>query len=161
MNITPRSEWGSQAHDLQPTTLDTTSVLYVHHSVTFVPASASTTHERTHMRQLEAEHLARGFLGIGYSYVVFPSGRVYEGRTFGWLPAATADHNSHSGAVCLVGNFETQPTTWAARRSLIELARRFPGKHLQGHRDAVATACPGKNLYAQLPRIRWWAKKVF
>jgi hypothetical protein len=35
-------------------------------------------------------------------------------------------------------------------------ARRFnvPGERLGAHKDYASTRCPGRNLYAELPRLR-------
>jgi hypothetical protein len=67
--------------------------LYVHHTVTS-NRRRGRTEQRRHMRELEQLHLSRGFLTIGYSFVLFPSGRLYEGRGPRALPAAQGGHNS-------------------------------------------------------------------
>jgi hypothetical protein len=51
------------------------------------------------MRDLEQLHLARGFLTIGYIFVLFRSGRLYEGRGPRALPAAQSGHNSGTIAI--------------------------------------------------------------
>ena len=39
---------------------------------------------------------------------------------------------------------------------MLTFARRFnvPGARLGAHKDYASTRCPGRNLYAELPRLR-------
>ncbi|MBI3462097.1 MAG: N-acetylmuramoyl-L-alanine amidase [Planctomycetes bacterium] len=62
--------------------------------------------------------------------------------------------------VCVVGNFENDmpgpQQVSSLVRVLADWCQRYHVEHTQifGHRDLGHTACPGKNLYAQLPSIR-------
>lgn len=133
----------------------------IHHTVS-PNRSWSAEQERAHMRQLEAGHLARGFSTIGYSWVVFPSGRCYVGRGMEGLPAAQEGHNTGTWAIALVGDFRTAaqlradgvraaaqaPTTLARRevRRIIRLLRDGHGaRRLGAHREfpGQSTECPG------------------
>jgi hypothetical protein len=116
-----------------------------------------------------------GFSDLGYNYLVDKCGRLYEGRTGGVenavVPAATLGYNTGSAAVAVIGNYETAASTAAIETIVAQLAAARLGKYgynptssgdlngkkfvrLSGHRDATATACPGKNLYARLPEMR-------
>lgn len=128
--------------------------VWIHHTA----APFSTTEplfERSEMRQTQKFHQeTRGWNDIAYSFVVFPSGRVYEGRGWGVVGGHTEGYNSRSHGICFAGNFETQhPTVEAleAARALIHegVQRGYVSRpfKLGGHRDTKATACPGKNLY--------------
>lgn len=111
--------------------------------------------EAAEMRTTQLFHQNdRDWNDIAYSFVVFPSGRAYEGRGWGVAGSHTEGHNSRSHGICFAGNFEAQHPTRAAletARALIHegagsgyIARPFV---LGGHRDTKPTACPGKNLY--------------
>ncbi len=79
------------------------------------------------MRELEDSHLARGFLTIGYNFVLFRSGRLYEGRGPRALPAAQGGHNTGTVAIACVGDYRTdradRPHEGAARDRRRERAR--------------------------------------
>jgi hypothetical protein len=100
--------------------------LYLHHTVTS-NRPRSRAEERRHMRELEDSHLARGFLTIGYNFVLFRSGRLYEGRGPRALPAAQGGHNTGTVAIACVGDYRTdradRPHEGAARDRRRERAR--------------------------------------
>jgi hypothetical protein len=97
--------------------------------------------------------------------------------------AHVANFNSGSVGVSLMGNFDNAPIPPVMRRSLARLlaweadrhnlpprgrhtyrnpetglTRRLP--YIAGHRDAGSTACPGRRVYAALPKIRRDVKAV-
>ncbi len=115
---------------------------------------------------------------IAYNFLIDPNGVIYEGRggnegyTKDVLSAATCGSNNGSMAICMMGNFEDVEPTPAAIASLESLlAWKADDKgidpigssslnnygvldHIFGHRQGCATACPGQNLYDDLPTIR-------
>lgn len=140
---------------------------YVHHSVTEAGGNKPSD-EQAHMRQLQQIAFGRGFQDISYSFIVFPSGRVYEGRGWGVVGAHTEGSNSTSHAICFVGNFETEEPTKAALQTAADVHRRGlnkghikQGGFVRGHRDApgASTACPGRNLYAKVGKIKRESEK--
>jgi N-acetylmuramoyl-L-alanine amidase len=134
--------------------------LYIHHTVTS-NHRRNRAEERQHMRDLEQVHLARGFLTIGYSFVLFPSGRLYEGRGPRALPAAQGGHNSGTIAIACVGDYRTDRLTRRMKARLIVAAvnvRVRRGVRLVGgHREAPnlreRTECPGANIMRWLPTL--------
>lgn len=124
----------------------------VHHTAdSGLPATATVDQEMAYLRRIEDFHMrTRGYAAIGYNYVVFASGRVYEGRGFGKLGAHTLGHNEDVG-VCFAGNFETQQPTAAALLAERQLRKRLKlhGVLLRGripHCSTFATSCPGTNI---------------
>lgn len=157
LNIVTRAQWGARSWRRTPTanTLTPASIVFIHQteSVTLSPR-ATQAQEIAHLKQIEEQHVGvNGWAAIGYSYLVFPSGRVYEGRGFSKVPAAQESANFGNGAIAFVGNFNRHKTRWAARLSAIRLARLFPGKYMSAHRDVNETDCPGRNLYPQVGRL--------
>ena len=120
----------------------------VHHTVS-PNRTWTASMEREHMRQLEVAHIDRGFATIGYSWVVFPSGRCYVGRGMKGIPAATDGQNSGTWAIAMVGDFRTATPPVECRREvrrIIGLLKVNHGaQHLGGHREfpGQATSCPG------------------
>jgi N-acetylmuramoyl-L-alanine amidase len=139
--------------------------VFVHHSADAAPLQDG---EVQWMRQTQAFHMdTRGWNDIAYSFVIMPSGAIYEGRGWGVVGAHTEGHNSTGYGVCFAGNFMTAHPTTAALQSwgalIIEgmqhSALRNP-LSVKGHRDVGSTACPGNNLYAVLPTLRMEAAPV-
>ena len=99
--------------------------------------------------QIHAEHIANGWSGIGYHFVITPDGKVYTGRPITAIGSNVENQNTHVIGICYIGNFETGKPTEAQIKSGIALVqdlfkiKRFMNK---GHKDLMATACPGKNF---------------
>jgi N-acetylmuramoyl-L-alanine amidase len=105
--------------------------------------------------EIDRWHRQRGFLRIGYHYVIRRDGTREAGRSLDQVGSHAQGHNSTTLAVCLVGgindaklqkpqaNFtEAQlQTLWATVR---ELQGLHPQARVIGHRDlpGVAKACP-------------------
>jgi hypothetical protein len=151
-------KWGRRG--TPPIDLAPKRELYLHHTVT--PSHRrSRAEERRHMRELEQAHLARGFLTIGYSFVLFPSGRLYEGRGPRGLPAAQGGHNTGTIAIACVGDYRTDELTRRMKARLVVAAvnvRVRRGVRLVGgHREAPnlreQTECPGQNVMRWLPTL--------
>ena len=117
----------------------------------------------TTWQNIQDWHLKNGWAGIGYHYVIQADGSIYRGRPEGKVGAhayqdAKHEANSDGIGICLVGNFMlTQPTT-PQLDSLVELVRdiwtRYPDIPVVGHREVMATSCPGDRFpWAEL-RLR-------
>lgn len=162
MKVISRAQWGARpAKHSHPQTVGPGSIVFIHHTTDKTPSRfLSRAKEAALLRATQRFHQdVRGWDDIGYSYIVFPSGRVYEGRGQNQIPASQQNANTGHLSICFYGNFDNSKTTWAARKSAALLARQLPGKYLAGHQDAAdlsplnRTACPGKNLYSQLDRL--------
>lgn len=114
----------------------------IHHSASpDVPAST-----------IHGWHLGQKWAGIGYHFVIRANGAIERGRPE-W---AIGSHSGPAGngdsiGIVLTGNFETGKPTAAQMESLVWLLKEYlPGKYglLQviGHKDVMATACPGRNF---------------
>jgi N-acetylmuramoyl-L-alanine amidase len=118
-----------------------------------VHCSATPTGRDIGAAELDAMHRQRGFLKIGYHYVIRLDGRVEKGRSDAEVGAHVEGHNSESIGICLVGGVDAnlKPEagfTDAQFGSLTTLVRvlleKFKGAIVQGHRDFpnVSKACP-------------------
>lgn len=102
-------------------------------------------------RNVEKIHLANGWSGVGYNFLVDLDGTVYEGRGWDGVGAQCPGYNRNGiGVYVAVGG--TQVPTAAALasvRALYDEACRRSGNALRkmGHRDGTATSCPGTALY--------------
>lgn len=105
---------------------------------------------------LAAFHVnTRGWGGIGYHFVIDPSGLVHYVGDIGTARANVQDKNEKVIGVCLIGDFTKDlPTDFQiiaahelCKFLLFDLAGVFPNlkqwDSLKGHQDLQSTACPG------------------
>jgi hypothetical protein len=148
--------------------------VFVHHTVTsndYDEAESASV-----VRGIYAYHTqSRGWCDIGYNFLVDRYGNVFEGRRGGIRHpvrgAHAGDYNTNSTGISLMGEFEEGYPTKRMKGALVQLVawrlgtayhgaygkafiydERF--KRISGHRDAMATACPGAHVYEWLPQLR-------
>lgn len=81
MEIISRQSWGAAAPKKAIGRISgSVGKLFLHHTVT---RSGPADQEHSLMREIQKIAFSRGFSDISYSFIVFPSGRVYEGRGWG------------------------------------------------------------------------------
>lgn len=162
LRIVSRSKWhpiGTRG-DLVP--FSPTGTTFIHHTASPYGSPDTFDEQCAVMRRIDSEHLANGWDGIGYNFVIFlpykkrltRGLRIFEGRGLNRIPAAQENHNAGNPAICVVGNFEIQRVPDSVVAKIVSLARRLPSDYVKGHRDVNQTACPGKYLYEKLPEIR-------
>ena len=130
--------------------------LFFHHAA---DASVGLTkrREREYMRGLYDFHVGvRGWSDIAYNYVIMPSGRIYRGRAANRVPAAQDNHNIGTRAALFPGNNPIlQVLQRRAARWLIKQLRDEQNfTKVGGHRDVVATECPGDRVYGWVRKWR-------
>ncbi|MBA2640505.1 MAG: N-acetylmuramoyl-L-alanine amidase [Nocardioidaceae bacterium] len=152
----------------------TAKMVFVHHTVN--SNDYSPRESPGIVRAIYAYHTqGQNWCDIGYNALVDRFGNIYEGRRGGIrLPvrgAHSGDYNTATVGVSLIGNFENRKPTARMRHALVRFVgwrlgtsyKPVRGKvwvngssfgRISGHRDAMATACPGRFVYALLPKIR-------
>lgn len=158
-----RAGWGARPPKSIPTKLSASAVDYIFQHYSAADADEQSDHARCagRVKGIQTYHMAPGGLGvlkggndIGYSFLTCKHGWVFEGRGLGVQPGATGSANSHSLAVCFLGD-DTEnrdDVTRSGRQALIDvyqLIERWANKELKygGHRDVMGTKCPGDQLY--------------
>ena len=97
--------------------------------------------------------------GIGYWYLVFPSGRIYQVGSLETQRASVSGENDHIVAVALVGNYTNQYPTDQAIQTIRKLKEEvllpLLGIELpvKPHRFYGGTACPGNTYQEWISRI--------
>ncbi|MGV9509407.1 peptidoglycan-binding protein [Streptomyces tendae] len=150
IDIISRATWGAKPWNGNPARIALTQrrEFFIHYD----GGHAITRTGYAIMRAIEAEHLGNGWAGVGYNFVVDQAGNVYEGRGWDRQGAHCPGHNISGFGVQIAigGDQEPSAAALAACRALYEEACRKTGRTLakKGHRDGIATACPGTKLYA-------------
>lgn len=161
MNIYSRSSWGARYRDGFGTRAVRNLEVWLHHSVTTqLSPSASVESEKAQVRSLESIGQSRFGGGISYTYVVFPSGRVYQGHSLNRIGAHTAGHNTRGIGIVLAGNYDVYEPSAAQLSAVAHLLQFLQGMGAisrarlnGGHRDTKATGCPGNRAYNKIGTI--------
>lgn len=94
--------------------------------------------------EINTWHIARGWHGIGYHYVIRRDGQIEYGRPHEQVGAHTKGHNNGSLGICMVGglddNAEAQDNFTAEQYEALThlvgmLEYVYPGVAVMGHRD--------------------------
>jgi hypothetical protein len=131
-----------------------TNLLVVHH--------VGCTNRDVSAAEIHKWHLANGWAGIGYHYVIRKNGSIERGRPRDDIGAHTYGFNETSIGINVVGDFEIASPEEAQLKSAARLIAALcnmynlppTGSVVLGHRDLNDTLCPGKNLYNQLEEIK-------
>jgi len=164
--IISRAQWGANPAVTPAATIPIpTSELWLHHSGGEQFGAAG-------MRLLQSFTLHRQdvkYVDLEYTFVVdHQTCQIFESRGPGHDTAATFDHNAVSHAICVMGNFETDPVSDQLVETLANLVAWgyeqgwWPLGITGGHRDASgnSTSCPGDHLEIQIPRINGRAHAI-
>ena len=126
----------------------TTDLIVIHHTGTDLDASAEMIHDW---------HLAQGWAGIGYHFVIRRDGTVEIGRPEWSVGAHAYGFNNCSVGIHLSGDFNIAQPSYsqlhAAKELVADLLRSYHFAKVVGHCDLMPTDCPGKNLYAHLTEL--------
>lgn len=161
LEVIPRSAWGPRHQDgFGPAPLPAKEC-WLHHSGGGMPrAAASFDEDVAAILDVEQTGEDRFGGGISYTWLVTPSGRVFQGHGVGREGAHTLGHNTVGRAICLTGNYEQVAPTAAQLAAVAWLLQhahatgvlaqpRFNG----GHRDLKDTLCPGLRAYQLIPKL--------
>jgi hypothetical protein len=163
VRIIPRSEWRARYdRGFAAAELPVSRVWLHHTAMTAPPVDASADRDASECRIIERVGEDRFGGGISYTFVVMPSGRVFEGHGIDRRGAHTGGQNSTSRAIVLHGNYTSTRPTPQQQDAVAELLRlgvasgwwtsaRLAG----GHRDApnASTECPGDAAYAMIGHL--------
>ncbi|MFD7121894.1 N-acetylmuramoyl-L-alanine amidase, partial [Streptomyces sp. NPDC059922] len=155
VSIISRATWGATPWDNDPSSSGPAAVALSARTEFFVHYDGANHITRTGYaipRAIEAEHFGNGWAGIGYNFVVSQAGEIFEGRGWTRQGAHCPGHNVSGFGVQIAigGDQEPSVAALAACRALYDEACRKTGRPLakRGHRDGIATQCPGTKLYA-------------
>lgn len=107
------------------------------------------------VREIRQWHKERGWLDVGYHFIIRRDGTIEDGREVNSVGAHVEGHNYNSVGICLVGGVDDRmkpqanftPAQMIALRGLLGgLQKEFPGTTVHGHHEFAAKACPSFNV---------------
>ena len=124
-------------------------------------ATATVAEERAAMLSMHRDHVNNNrWAGIGYHFVIFQSGRIYEARGWGRVGAhaSTAAGNRTIGVAFAIDGETTAPSAkalaafWWLGDEGVRLDHLTTGHTIKVHSDWKATICPGRKVVEALRR---------
>lgn len=155
--LVTRSAWGARPPKavvaLPP---ERVRYLVVHYSAANADEQALHRNCAARVRGIQAFHMdSRGWNDIAYNWLVCKHGYVFRGRGWRVKSAATGAANAYTVAVCFLGDDTAgRDDVTASGRAAIRQVFAFMLRNtthpfaVRGHRDFMATSCPGDELYA-------------
>lgn len=118
-----------------------------------VHCSATQAKSDVGAKEIRQWHREKGWIDIGYHYVIRRNGTIETGRPENVVGAHVENYNSNSIGICMVGGIDakgkaednfTQAQYAALAEKLRELKAKYPNAKIQGHRDFpnVKKDCP-------------------
>ena len=160
-NIRTRTQWGARAANPSWLSTQPPTHFVVHHTA---GARCSTQAGcDAEMRGIQNSHMnGNGWADIGYNFCIGDNAQIYEGRGWNRAGAHSPSFNTRSIGFCFMGNFMTvlPPAAALNTAQAFVICSRDWGRltttyRLMGHRQDVATACPGDALFNN---IRGWPR---
>jgi len=161
LSIMKRERWAPAAPDLQRLRRASRyDKITVHHSGAtrnYHTVENAVIHD---IEGIYAGHRNRRYGDIGYHFILDYAGRVWEGRGLLYQGAHVLGRNVGNIGVMLLGNFNDQSPSakqLASLKKLLSALRTtfsITPTRVYGHRDIGASACPGRNLYPHIARLR-------
>jgi N-acetylmuramoyl-L-alanine amidase len=127
-----------------------------------IHCSATRPSQDIGVAEIDRWHRQRGFLSVGYHYVIRRDGTLETGRSLYAAGAHARGFNHNSVGICMVGgvtegdvNVAEDNFTDTQKEALVglveSLTKEFPEADVIGHRQVAAKACPSFD-------VRKWAE---
>jgi hypothetical protein len=167
-----RAEWGARAPKRPARVLSHgPDHIVIHHTDSPNSSDRSLPHAFRLSRDIQWFHMrSRGWDDIGQQLTISRGGHVMEGRNHSLtsimngrlaVGAQTKNQNDHTIGIENEGTYMTAPVAPPLWTSLVQACGWLctvygldPYRAIVGHRDYVATNCPGDVLYRRLPDLR-------
>ena len=119
----------------------------------FVHCSATKPSMDIDIKDIDRWHRERGFLKVGYHFVIKRDGTLQKGRDLMEAGAHVKSYNHRSVGIAMVGgvaehdvnvpqdNF-TEPQWVTLKNLVLELKEQFPEAVVKGHNEVSSKACP-------------------
>lgn len=159
--IIPRSKWTSSGPKrwlADP--MSSVSRITVHHDAIMPVPGGAYAESLRRLQLIRTGHLNNGWADIGYHFAIDPNGRIWQARPLELQGAHVKDNNPNNLGIVVFGNYEQIRPTTASLQALDQMIaygmQRFgiPLSRVYTHQELRPTACPGRNLQAQMNATR-------
>nr|DAF68342.1 MAG TPA: endodeoxyribonuclease I [Caudoviricetes sp.] len=116
------------------------------------------------LREIRQWHVQKGWLDVGYHYIIRRDGTVETGRPHDVVGAHVQGHNSESLGICMVGGIDDAgkpqdnftDAQWVSLKSQVKaVTSMYPHAKIVGHRDLDAgKACPSFSVSDWLAKTK-------
>ena len=106
----------------------------------------------TNAADIDRWHRERGWLKIGYHFVIKRNGEIEEGRKVDEVGAHASGYNSSSVSICLIGGLSEDGKSsennftedqWKSLGAVVDtLTNKYPNAKVIGHNDISKKDCP-------------------
>lgn len=163
--IFTRKQWGARAADASRISRENRPVTeaFLHNSDDGNFRVYNTrAKQQKKMREIQRFHMDdRGWADFAYHFAIFqPVGNLRDAHIFRGrensmvVPAAQLNHNTHTLAIVVIGHGGKDSLKADTQAAIVWLLQQFPTlRTLGGHRDVVATECPGDRFYSRIPHL--------
>jgi hypothetical protein len=159
--VIPRSKWTSSGvKNWLADPMSSVNRITVHHDAIMPVPGGSYAESLRRLQLIRKGHLNNGWADIGYHFAIDPKGRIWQARPLDFQGAHVKNHNPSNLGIVMFGNYEQIRPTSTSVQSLDKLIayamQRFmvPLSRVYTHRELRPTACPGRNLQAQMNQTR-------
>jgi len=156
-----RAEWQA-APPKEPYTPHQPRYFTLHHTQGNYPATREAAFREIQFIQ-DYHQNAKGWIDIGYHFLIDPLGNIYEGRPIKVQGAHVLSHNESNIGISIMGNYHAPANnsfTDASRDSFVAVGRYLKDTYevqvssFYAHREIGNTDCPGDDLYARKGELR-------
>lgn len=160
-NLIRRDKWGAN-----PPTKDYIKhypkMFTLHHTAGKMPENPEEAYSEILFIQ-DYHQNARGWIDIGYHFLIDPFGDIFEGRPVDAVGAHVKGHNTDNVGISIMGNHHppiSDIPTVKTFESFANLGRYLKENYeikvssFFAHRELGATVCPGDNLYSRMDALR-------
>lgn len=159
--VIPRSKWTSAGPNRSlADPMSQVNRITVHHDAIMPVPGGAYAESLRRLQLIRTGHLNNGWADIGYHFAVDPNGRIWQARPLELQGAHVKDNNPGNLGIVVFGNFEQIRPTTASLSALDQMLayamQRFsvPMSRVYTHQELRPTACPGRNLQAQMNSTR-------
>lgn len=159
--IRTRQEWNASA-PTQDYILHAPKMFTIHHTVGKYPANFHESVEEMQFIQNYHQN-ARGWIDIGYHFLIDPSGNIFEGRPINVVGAHAQGKNTTNVGIAIMGNYHPPDANEINPKSIesfVNLGKYISERYeikvssFYAHRNLNAIACPGDDLYKLMPELK-------
>ncbi|HNW43978.1 MAG TPA: N-acetylmuramoyl-L-alanine amidase [Elusimicrobiales bacterium] len=157
-----RAQWKAAAPK-EPFTPHAPVYFTLHHTQAHYPATYAESVAEIQFIQ-DFHQNGRGWIDIGYHFLIDPLGNIFEGRPINVVGAHTKNRNTGNIGISIMGSYHppvSNPFTAATQNSLLAVGTYLKDTYtvnkssFYAHRDLQSnTDCPGNDLYAKMGTLR-------